>query len=182
MNVLDLWMPIVATGLATHVASTIAWMLLPHHRPEWKRHPQEDDLLDWLSTRRAPADQYMFPFCDGKNFKDPEFQQKLNSGPRGMLILWSQPLNMGRAIVQTLGYFFLVAWLIGYLASIAFDPGAEFVDVFRFVFTAGLLTYALGMLPHVFWFPRRYAMEMLDGIVFAAIAAGLFAALWPAAS
>ena len=34
MTVYQLWLPIVATGVATRVWSTLAWTILPHHKPE----------------------------------------------------------------------------------------------------------------------------------------------------
>lgn len=182
MTVFDLWLPILLAGIATHVASTLAWMVLPHHKPEWKKLPAEDELLDFLDTHQAPAGQYMFPFCeDSKQMSSPEFKEKLAGRCKGTLILWATPLNMGQAIGLTLGYFLLTAFLIGYIASIAFAPGeADKLDIFALVFTAGLLCHALGPFPAAFWFRQKSAMIVVDGVVFALIAAAIFTLLWPA--
>ena len=50
-----LWMPIVVSGVALFFASWIAWMLLPHHKAEWKGLPNEDALLAALKNRRRAA-------------------------------------------------------------------------------------------------------------------------------
>jgi hypothetical protein len=183
MSVFDLWLPILLTGIATHVASFIAWMVLPHHKPEWKKLPVEDDLLDFLDEHHVPAEQFLFPFCDDpKQMGSPEFVEKMNTRCRGYLVLWPQPPSMGKSIGLTLGYFFVAAFLIGYIASIAFMPGeVNKMQVFALTFTAGILCHALSPFPAAFWFPQKVAMQVADGVVFALITAALFTWLWPAA-
>ncbi len=182
MTVYQLWLPIVATGVATHVYCTLAWMILPHHKPEWTKIPVEDDLQDLISSRGVIPGQYMVPYAaGGQEAASAEFQQKVKKC-RGMLVLWEGPTNMGKAIGSTLAFFFVAAFCIGYLASLALAPGAEFMKVFQFVATAGLLTHCAAHFPHVFWFPRKIAMELLDGVVLASLTGLIFAALWPAVS
>lgn len=181
MSVFDLWLPILLTGLATHVLSTIAWMLLPHHRPEWNRLPVEEELVDLLHARQVPANQYMFPYAASQPEMQSDAYRSRQAKCRGMLILWPTPPNMGAAIGQTLAWFFFAAFSLGYLASIALVPGESFLKVFRFMTMAGLLTYCYAHFPHVFWFRRRTAMELLDGAAFALAAGLIFAACWPAA-
>ncbi|QDU59129.1 hypothetical protein [Aeoliella mucimassa] len=182
MNLLDLWLPIVLTGVATHIASTIAWTALKHHDPEWNKLPVEDDLLDFVDAKQVSPQQYLFPYCDDmKEMGTPEFKEKLRTRCTGMLVLWKRPPHMGKAIASTLTYFLVVAILTGYVASIAFAPGASRIDVFRLVFTVGVLCHAFSPLPFVFWFPRKYVLEMVDGVVYALVTAGIFAGLWPGA-
>ena len=181
MSVTELWLPILLTGLATHVISTLAWMILPHHKPEWNRVPVEDELIDLLDGKQVPANQYMFPMAaTPAEMQGEEFQAK-QGRCRGMLILWDRPLNMGQAIGQTFAFFMVTAFVIGYLASMGLPHGATFLNVFRFVFVAGLLAYCFAHFPHVFWFRRRMAMELLDGLAHTLAASLIFAALWPGA-
>ena len=77
-------------------------------------------------------------------------------------------------------FFFVAAFVIAYLASLGLSRGASFLDVFRFVTTAGLLTHCAGQFPGVFWFRRRVAMDLLDGVAYAVATGLIFAALWPA--
>lgn len=39
MSVFDSRLPILLPGLATHIVSVLAWAVLPHHKPEWKKRP-----------------------------------------------------------------------------------------------------------------------------------------------
>ena len=181
MKVFELWVPILASGLATHVWSTLAWMVLPHHKPEWTKFPAEDELQDLLVSKSIPTGQYIIPHAaSGAEFASEEFQRKLRKG-RSMFVVWpAGPMNMGKAIVCTLLFFFVAAFMIAYLASLALAPGASFGQVFQFVGTAGLMTYCAAHFPHVFWFKRKIAMELLDGVVMAVLTALIFASLWPA--
>lgn len=183
MNVFDLWLPVVASGVATHIWSSLAWMVLPHHKSEWEKFPAEDELQDLMVNRSVPVGQYMIPFTrGGQEVASEEFQRKLSKS-RGMFVVWPVgPMIMGKAIGCTLAFFFCAAFMIAYLASLALTPGASFGRVFQFVGTAGLLTYCAAHFPHVFWFKRKIAMELLDGVVMAILTAGIFAFLWPAAS
>lgn len=182
MTVLDLLWPILLTGVATHIASTLAWMVLPHHKPEWKELPVEDQLLAFLDKHQVPAQQYMFPFChSSEQMKSEEFQTKINTGCKGLLILWPTPLNMGAAIARTFAYFMITAFVLGYLASVALAPGAEFSQVFSFVAAAAVLPHCFGPFPGVFWFRKYYAMEVADGVVYSLLTGLIFASLWPSA-
>lgn len=172
VEVWDLWLPILLAGLAVHIASTIAWTALPHHKPEWISLPDQDSMIQRIKGLKLPAGQYVFPHQGAS----PESQK---SGCQGMLIQWAQPASMGQNVLLTLLYFLFISFTLGYLASIVLPVGAEFKQVFRFVGTAGLLAYCGAINPHAIWFRRKVAMEYLDGVVFALIAAAVFAYFWP---
>ncbi|MCM2372631.1 hypothetical protein [Aporhodopirellula aestuarii] len=181
MTVFDLWLPIVLSGLATHILSTLNWMVFPHHKPEWQKLPAEDQLQDMVVLEKIPAGQYMLPFTDRpEEMKSEAFQGK-QAKCTGMLILWERPINMMSAIGKTIAFFMVAAFVIGYLASLALAPGASFGTVMQFVVTAGLLTHCAAHFPHVFWFKRRIAMELLDGVVYAVVTGLIFAIVWPSA-
>lgn len=178
MSVYELWLPIVATGLATHILSTLAWTVLPHHRPEWQKLPNEDEFHGSLAGK-VPAGQYVFPFAqDNQTVKSEAYQRKAGSCS-GMLIIWPSPTNMAKAIGLTFTSFLIVAFVIGYLASLGLARGAEFLKVLQFVSTAGLLAHLSAKFPFVFWFRRKIAMDVLDGAVYALATGLIFAALWP---
>jgi hypothetical protein len=179
MSVLDLWLPIVLTGLATHILSTLAWTVLPHHKPEWVKMPAEDELYDLVTKRQVAPGQYIFPFvAKADDMKSEAFQEK-SRRCTGMLVLWSSPTNMGKAMGLTLLAFMVIAFVIAYLSSIGLARGAAPMRVFQFVTTAGLLAHVAAKFPFVFWFRRKIAMDVLDGIVYAVVTGLIFAFLWP---
>lgn len=176
MSLLELWLPILAAWLSTHVASTLAWTVLPHHKPEWKPITLEGDLASSLRLTK-PGEQYLLnePGGDGSAGGD-------SARCKGMLILWKHTPNMGKNIGMTLAYFLFCAVTIGYLAGIAFTPATPTVDVFRFTATVALLTHAVGGLPTVVWFRRKFWMDFVDGLVYALATGAAFALLWPSPS
>ncbi|MEN1680626.1 MAG: hypothetical protein AAGJ46_13640 [Planctomycetota bacterium] len=173
MSVFELWLPILLAGLAVHIACTIAWTAMPHHKPEWRPMDQQTDLIAWLKEKGAAPGQYIFPHHETAEKPD---------GCQGMMVLWSQPPNMGANIGLTVAHSFAVSFVIGYLASLGVPAGAKFMEVFQFVTTAGILTHVFCGLPNVIWFRRKILMDVIDGLVYALITGAIFAALWPAAS
>jgi hypothetical protein len=181
MSTLDLWLPILLAGVATHILSTLFWTAFPHHKPEWNKIPVEDEFIDWLNAKQVPANQYMFPYADsGAEANNPEFKAK-QAKCRGMLVLWPEPIAMGPAILKTLLFFLFAAFSVGYVGSLALKPGASFSEVFRVVTTVGLLTHIYAKFPAVFWFKEQIAMSVLDGLAYAVATGLIFAAMWPAA-
>lgn len=176
MTVYELWLPILLGGFAVHVAATLAWTVLPHHKPEWQKLGAEDDLLGWLEAKGVAPGQYLFPHPDGA----PE--ESSDRGCRGRLVLLPTPANMGANIGFTLGFFLASTFVIGYLASLGLPRGAAATDVFQFVFTAGFLTHVFAGIPTIIWFRRKCAMDLVDGLVYAVILGAIFAGLWPVAN
>lgn len=175
MSVFELWLPIVAAGVAVHMASTIAWIVLPHHKPEWPKLPARDSLFDWLRGQEVEPGQYVIP--SGKDVPDGHPEACV-----GTVFVWEGAPNMGANIGLTIANFLWISFLIGYLASLALGPGAGFMPVFRFTFVAAFLVHVMGGVAHVIWFRRKLLMDALDGLVFALITGLVFAALWPAAA
>ncbi len=181
MTVFQLWLPILIAGVVVHIISTIAWTVMPHHRPEWVKIPQEDAFQALLKSAGVKPGQYIFPYSDGgKDYSTPEFQAKLKASS-GMLVVWTDATNMGKAIGLTLAFFLFITFVIGYLACLGLQPGATFMKVFQFVTTCGLLAHCSAKFPSAFWFRRKVAMDLLDGALYAVATGLIFAALWPSA-
>src|SRR5438270_14095195 len=126
-----------------------------------------------------PAGSYISPYCTHAEMQSEAHQAKYKAGPRGMMTIMPVA-NMGQNLGLTFLYFLVVSAVLGYLASIAFKPGADFFDVFRFVFTAGFLTFLAAMVQHAIWFRPRIVGHVIESVGYAALAALAFAALWPA--
>ena len=52
-----LWLPIVLATVAIFIYSSMAWMMLPHHRPDFTKLEKEDEVMDFVRglTAEAPA-------------------------------------------------------------------------------------------------------------------------------
>ncbi|TWT96624.1 hypothetical protein Pla108_23930 [Botrimarina colliarenosi] len=170
VSLADIWLPILVAGLATHVLSTLAWTVLPHHRSEWGHlgFGPIDDAAKSLGAQ--PDGQYVL--TADPNCKDP-------SKARGMLIYWPHEPSMGANIGMTLAFFMAAAFTIGYLATIGLHKETPLVDVFRFTATAGVLTHVAAGVPHLIWFRRKWLLDSLDGLAYALATGAAFAWLWP---
>jgi hypothetical protein len=181
-SVASLWLPVVVSGVALFFASWMAWMVLPHHKAEWKGVPNEEALLAALKNVGVPPGQYMFPHAKTPaDYKNEAFLAKVKAGPRGTLTLWSAPPSMGFNMLCTVLFFVVANFVIAYLAGQVIAPGADKMKVFQFVGTAGILTYGTANILNGIWFGRKMIADILDGVAFGLITGAIFAALWPTA-
>src|SRR4051794_5856988 len=95
--------PVFASGGFPFRASSILHMILPFHKNDYKKLPDEEAAR--AALRGVPAGIYMFPACDHKNMKEPAMQEKFKQGPVGTLVLRRPGLiNMGPFLSQWFGY------------------------------------------------------------------------------
>jgi hypothetical protein len=176
----SLWLPIILSGIALFFASFAAWMLLPHHKPEWTGLPNEDAVLNSLRTTDVKPGQYMFPYvCKPEELKTEEFKRRREAGPTGTLTVWKKPPNMGVNMLCTVLFFTIANFVIAYLAAMVLPPGTDFMKVLRFVGTAGILTYGTANILNGIWFGRKMLADIIDGVAYGIITGLIFAALWP---
>ena len=180
----SLWLPIVVSAIIVHFASFLAWMVLPHHRSDWKKLPDEDGTIAALKKQGIGRGQYSFPHCAGpQDMKTPEWQKKMKEGPSGMLTI-NPPGggSMGKSIALHLVHCLVIGIFVAYLAGHTVNSGAEYLAVFRVVGTAAFLAWAGSIPVAANWFGKTWGSvikEMLDGLVYALLTAGVFGWLWP---
>ncbi len=181
MSVVQLWLPILLSSVAIFFGSFLSWMVLQLHKKDWQRLPQQEELMSALRRINAPLGNFMFPSCDTPQERESEEFQKLwKGGPRGVLTLFPE-VNMGQNLGLTMLLFLVVNFTLGYLGSMAFKPGTDFLTIFRFFATASLLMYLTGVLQHSIWFRCRVVGHVVESVAYALIAGLIFASLWPAA-
>ena len=175
----SLLIPVVLATVALFFASFLSWMVLPLHFADWKKTDQEDSLIGALTEMGLKPGNYMFPGWDTpEQMKGKEYQEKYERGPRGIISLFPSA-GMGKKLGMTFLYFFVVNFCLAYLATLGVGPGASFMSVFRFVSTAGLLTFLAAMVQHSIWFENRIIGHVIESIAYACIVAAIFAAMWP---
>lgn len=178
-----LWLPILLSAVFVFVASSVIHMLLPYHRGDYGKLPDEDAVLDALRAQGAAGGDYVLPHCvDPEERKDPELKAKLERGPIAFLTV-RHGFGMGRSLVTWFLYCVVMGIFAAYLASRFLAPGVEYLRVFRLVGTAAFLGYAGAMPADSIWMGRRWsttAKHVLDGLVYGLLTAGVFGWLWPA--
>ncbi len=176
---LSLCIPIIAATVALFFASYLSWMVLPFHRKDWVKLAKEDQFMQAVRDCEIPIGSYMFPGCDSpEEMKSEAYNKKWEAGPCGILSVYPK-VNMGRNLGLTFLYFLVVNFCLAYLATLALQPGANFMAVFRFVSTAGLMTFLAAIVQHAIWFHSRIVGHILESIAYAAISGSIFAAMWP---
>ena len=98
----SLWLPILVSAVIVFVASSLLHMLLPYHRKDFRKLPNEDAAREAIGKLNIPPGDYMLPCGDGpKAMKDPAFIEKLTKGPVAiMTVMQPGPPAMGKNLVQ----------------------------------------------------------------------------------
>jgi hypothetical protein len=136
-----------------------------------------------LSGDKLPPGQYCFPYAASPEaMKGEVYKAKMAAGPRGTLTLWKAPPNMGMNMACTVVFFLIANAVIAYLAGMVIKPGADAWFVFRFVGTAGVLTYGTANILNGIWFGRKMVGDIVDGVAYGLITGAIFAWFWPGAA
>jgi hypothetical protein len=177
-----LWLPILASAVLVFVASSIIHMVLPYHRSDYRRVPDEDRLMSDLRAASLQPGQYAVPHAGSpKEMGDPAFVERQRSGPNVLLTVLPAASGMGTALAAWFVFGVAVSVFAGYVAGRALGPGADYLDVFRFSGAAAFGVYGLGSWPGSIWYGRPWAAtakSTFDGLVYAALTAGVFGWLW----
>jgi len=178
-----LWLPIVLSAVIVFIASSIMHMVLPYHRGDYKKLPDEDKVLTGLRAASLPRGLYMFPFTNHKEMKSSAVVEKYNQGPVGMMTIFpSGPPVMPKFLGQWFGYLLVISFFVAYLTAHTVPAGTYYLSVFRVVGTAAFLAYGLGTISNGIWRGQPWSFvikEAMDGLVYALLTAGTFGWLWP---
>jgi hypothetical protein len=179
-----LWLPIVLSTVMLFLASWLLHMIVGHHRNDLSKLPQEDAILDALRAARVAPGDYMAPHISSPaQMRDPQFLENKRRGPTVLLTLSAGgEFSMGKPLAQWFIYLLIVMLICAYLASRTLAVGAPYLGVFRVVGTVAFMGLALGQPHQSIWWQRRWSSTikyMIDGLVYALLAAGVFGWLWP---
>jgi hypothetical protein len=171
--------------IAVWVASAIIWTVMPHHKSDFGKLPNEDAARQALTSQQIRPGQYSIPHAvSTKDLKDPETARKFEEGPVGFLtVVPSGAPTMGGKLVLSIIFYLVISVVVAYLASRTLDAGANYLAVFRITGTVAWLAYGTATIPDAIWFGRPWSSVvkgLLDSLVFALLTAGFFGWSWPA--
>jgi len=181
----SLWIPVLLSAVIVFVASSVIHMVLPYHRTDFGKIPDEDKVMDGLRKFAIPPDDYLIP-CAGspKEMKAPEFIDKMTRGPVAFLtVMKSGPPSMGMSLALWFVYCVVVGIFAAYIAGRALGAGAHYLAVFRFAGCTAFVGYTLALWQNVIWYKRSWKATLkstFDGLIYALLTAGTFGWLWPA--
>lgn len=182
--VLSFWLPILLSAAIVFIASSILHMLLPFHRSDYRKLPDEDGAMEALRRFSIPPGDYLFPCVSNpKEMKEPAFREKWNKGPVGLMtVMESGPPAMGKSLALWFVYCAVVGVFAAYVSGRALAPGARYLAVFRFAGVTAFLGYALALWQNTIWYKRAWITTLkstVDGLVYGLLTAGTFGWLWP---
>lgn len=182
----DLLLPALLSSVLVFIASSLIHMVLQWHKHEYGTLPNEDEVRAALGRSRPGPGKYVLPFCkDGKEMGSPEMLRKFEDGPNVvMFVRENGAVKLGPFLGKWFAYTFVVSLVVGYLARATVVPGAQYLQVFQVVGVAAWLGYAWAIPSDSIWVGKTWsstALYMLDGLIYAALTAGAYAWLWPAA-
>lgn len=184
MGIIELWLPIVLSAVLVFVASSILHMVLPFHKSDYAKLPDEEKVMEAMRSAGVQPGHYAFPLpASVKEMATPEMQAKYNQGPVGIAtVLQNGPPSMGRNLGLWFAYCLLVGVFVAYIASIEVAAGVHYHHVFRFTGTIAILAYAVGNIPDSIWKGQSWSVtvkHMIDGVIYGLLTAGVFGWLWP---
>jgi hypothetical protein len=179
-----LWLPILVSTVLVFVASSLVWMVLPHHRSDVKGIPEEAAVLEVLGKQSLAPGLYNFPHAPSpKAMGDPAFQDKMKKGPVGMLTSWpSGPINMGKMMGQWISYVLVVSIMVAYSTGRTVSAGSPFLAVFRVAGAVACLSYSSAIVPSAIWWGHPWNVnwkEVADGIAYGLLTGLAFGWLFP---
>lgn len=180
----SLWLPILLSAVIVFLASSVIHMMLPWHKSDYPKMPNEDKVMDALRPLAIPPGDYMIPRPSStQEMRAPEFLEKMKKGPVVvMTVLPNGPMGMGKNLTQWFLYSVVVGVFGAYVAGRALPPGAAYLSVFRFVGVTAFLAYSAALWQMSIWYRRAWITTIkatVDGLIYGLLTAGTFGWLWP---
>jgi len=180
----SLWLPILLSAVVVFIVSSIIHMLLPWHKNDYKKIPDEGKVLDALRPFNIPPGDYMAPLASSmEDMKSTEFAEKMKKGP--VVIVTVKPngmWKMGPTMFLWFLYSVVVGFFAAYIAGRALHVGAHYLEVFRFVGATAFMGYSFALWQFSIWYGRSWSTTIkatIDGLLYALLTAGVFGWLWP---
>jgi hypothetical protein len=183
-GIMSLILPIVVSSVIVFVASSLIHMVLPWHKNDYPKMPNEDRVADALRPLGIPPGDYLLPRpATRDDMKSPEFQEKMKKGPVVMMtVMPNGPMSMGRSLLQWFVYLLVVGVFAAYVTGRALPHGAPYLRVFRFAGATAFLGYSAALWQMSIWYRRKWGITLkttVDGLIYALLTAGTFGWLWP---
>jgi hypothetical protein len=180
---ITLCLPILLSAVIVFFASSIIHMLLPYHRSDYQKLPEEESIRAALRAAGVKRGLYHFPYCTHKDMKTPATIEKFKQGPVGMMTVFpSGPPVMPKFLGMWFAYCLVISFFVAYLTGHTVPPGTSYLTVFRVAGTAAFLAYGLGNLSNSIWKGQPWSVtfkEVFDGLIYGLLTAGTFGWLWP---
>jgi hypothetical protein len=140
--------------------------------------------MDAVRKLNLPPGDYFMPYTtSSKERNSQEFKDKMNKGPMAVMTIFHPAhVNMASSLIQWFLYSVLVGIFAAYIAGRAFEPGDDYLSIFRFAGCTAFVGYSLALMQQSIWYKKNWSAtikSMFDGLIYALVTAGIFGWLWP---
>jgi hypothetical protein len=178
-----LWLPILLSSVFVFILSSLIHMVFGYHANDYGKLPNEDGFLEALKKLAVPPGDYMFPRpANMKDMGSPEFKERVQKNPNGMIRVWEGTTSMAMPMVLWFLYSVVIGIFSAYVAGRALPEGAHYLAVFRFAGVTAFVAYALGGWQESIWYKRPLSTTVkntFDALLYGLVTAGTFGWLWP---
>lgn len=180
----SLWLAILLSGVIVWVASALIWTVLPYHKSDFKKLPNEEAARNALKPQNLAPGQYNILYLSSMaEFKKPEVIKKMEEGPVGFITILPRGVpSMGKNMALSFIYYLVIGLLVAYVTGRTVAPGTEYLAVFRVAGTVAWLAYGTAVIPEAVWFGRPWSVvgkNLFDALIYGLLTAGVFGWLWP---
>ena len=179
-----LWLPILLSAILVFVVSSIIHMASPWHKSDYAAVPNQDKVMDALRPFAIPPGDYMIPRPSSmKEMGTPEFKEKAARGPKMIVtVMPNGAQSMTSNLVGWFVYLLVVGVFAAYVAGNTLPSGTAYLRVFQIAGCTAFIGYSLALWQHSIWYRRKWSTTIkatFDGLIYAALTAGVFGWLWP---
>jgi hypothetical protein len=180
----SLLLPIVLAAVAVFLISSAMHTVLRYHWNDFRAVPNQAAALEALRALKLAPGDYALPKADSvAQMRTPEYKALYERGP--MILMNVAPggaIAIGRNLVQWFLYLLVVGFCCAYIAGRELPPAAPYLSIFRLVGFTAFMAYSLALPQGSIWYRRNWRVtlvEMIEGLVYAGLTAGMFGWLWP---
>jgi len=184
IGITSLWLPILLSAVAVFVASSIVHMVMPWHKGDYQKVPDEDALRAGVGPLAIPPGDYMVPRPAGReDMKSSAFMDKVRAGPNLIVtVLPNGEWSMGRNLVLWFVYLVVVSTFSAYIAGRAMPQNPASGEIVRFVSTTTFIAYGAALWQMSIWYRRSWSTTIkatFDSLIYSLITAAIFVWCWP---
>ncbi|HWJ13050.1 MAG TPA: hypothetical protein VNS10_04855 [Gemmatimonadaceae bacterium] len=179
----SLWLPILLSAVFVFVMSSLLHMVLPWHRTDYSKVPNEDAVSAALRGFSIPPGDYMMPRPDTRaEMASPEFAEKVKKGPMVVMTVMPAGMSMAGNLAQWFGFLVVVSLFAAYITSRTVGAGAASMRVVQLAAATAFVAYGVGLWPMSIWYRRSWGTTFkstVDGLIYGLITGATLAWLWP---